>query len=80
MKMQTGGRSCFAAIGSITGAQKAQRVLAALAIPSSIKKSEVSSSNRGCVYGVQFPCSQESNVRSALLAARILVKEWVVIE
>ncbi len=76
MKMQTGGRACFAAIGSITQAQKAQRVLAALAIPSGVTKSEGSSSTRGCIYGVRFACAQESNVRSALFAARIIVKEW----
>lgn len=76
MKKQTGGRYCFAAIGSITQAQKAQKVLAALAIPSSVTKSESSSSTRGCIYGVRFSCAYESNVRSALFSARIIAKEW----
>ena len=77
MKTQTNGRSCFAAIGSITYAQKAQKALANAAIPSSVTKAEVSSSKRGCVYGVRFSCLQEANVRTVLSNARIAVKEWV---
>ena len=76
MKMQKGNSTCFAAIGSITYAQKAQKALAAAAIPSSVTKAEVSSSRRGCVYGVRFSCAQESNVRTVLSNARITVKEW----
>ena len=76
MKMQMGNSTCFAAIGSITYAQKAQKALAAAAIPSSVTKAEVSSSRRGCVYGVRFSCAQESNVRTVLSNARITVKEW----
>lgn len=77
MKMQTGTRSCFAAIGSITQAQKAQKALANAAIPSSVTKAEASSLKRGCIYGVRFSCSQEANVRTVLLGARITVKEWI---
>ena len=76
MKMQKGNSTCFAAIGSITYAQKAQKALAAAAIPSSVTKAEVSSSRRGCVYGVRFSCAQESNVRTVLSNVRIAVKEW----
>ena len=77
MKFEMGNNTCFAAIGSITYAQKAQKALAAAAIPSSVTKAEVSSSKRGCVYGIRFSCAQESNVRAILSNARIAVKEWI---
>ena len=67
---------CSAAIGSVTQAMKAQKTLAAAAIPSTVVKWESSSRLRGCVYGVRFSCLQERNVKTVLSSAHIAVKQW----
>ena len=69
-------RNCYAELGSVTYAMKAQAALGAAAIPSTVIKSESSSSRRGCVYGIRFSCQQENNVRMVLSSARIPVKQW----
>ena len=74
MKYQYKG--CSAVMGTLTNAQKAQKVLAAAAIPTSVSKSESSSSNRGCVWSVNFACNQADNVRAVLASAGISVKSW----
>ena len=74
--MKENFRDCFAELGSVTYAMKAQKALAVAAIPSTVVKSESSSSRRGCVYGIRFSCLQESNVRTVLANARIPVKSW----
>ena len=74
--MKENSRDCFAELGSVTYAMKAQRALAEAAIPSTVVKAESSSSRRGCVYGIRFSCLQENNVRTVLANARIPVKEW----
>lgn len=66
---------CYAEIGSVTHAMKAQAALSAAAIPSEIIKSE-SSTRHGCVYSVSYSCSQANNVRTVLASARIPVKHW----
>lgn len=67
---------CFASIGSVTGAQKAQKALSAIAIPSKVIKIDTAARARGCVYGISYSCSQENNVKNALTSARISVREW----
>lgn len=74
--MQDFSRDCFVELGSVTYAMKAQNALSAAAIPSTVMKSESSSSRRGCTYGLRFSCLQENNVRTVLAAARIPVKRW----
>jgi len=68
--------SCTAAIGSMTLAMKAQRALAAAAVPCTVVKTEDGHGLRGCVYGIAYACSQERNVRSILESAKINVREW----
>lgn len=73
------GGNCFAELGSLTLAMKAQEALAAAAIPASVEKkekTEAAASGRGCSYGIRFSCLQENNVRAVLSAARISVKRW----
>ncbi len=65
--------NCSAEIGSVTQAMKAQNALASAAIPSNVIKTQ-SSSHRGCVYGISFPCAHENNVRTVLTNAKIPVK------
>ena len=67
---------CSAALGSVTQAMKAQKILAAAAIPSTVVKWEASSRLRGCVYGVEYSCQQQRNVETVLASARIAVKQW----
>ena len=74
--MKAHDRDCSAELGSVTYAMKAQKALAAAAIPSTVIKSESPSSRRGCTYGLRFSCQQENNVRLVLEAARIPVKRW----
>ena len=73
--MRMTANDCWAAIGSMTQAMKAQKTLANAAIPSTIIKSD-SSLRRGCIYGLSFSCEQEKNVEVVLSSARIAVKEW----
>ena len=75
--MKQGKRGeCSAALGSVTQAMKAQKILAAAAIPSTVVKWEASSRLRGCVYGVEYSCQQQRNVETVLASARIAVKQW----
>ena len=67
---------CYAEIGSVTEAMKAQKALAASAIPSEIIKKEGSSRRRGCVFGIGFSCVQQNNVRAVLNSARINPRSW----
>ena len=69
-------KECSAVLGTLTSAQKAQKVLSSAAIPTSIGKSEASSLHRGCVWSVNFSCNQQENVRAVLAAAGIKVKAW----
>ncbi len=67
---------CSAAVGSLTAAQKAQKVLSSAAIPSRLVKSETASSRRGCVWGVSFSCNQRQNVTSVFNGAGVKVRSW----
>ena len=67
---------CSAAIGSVSEALAAQRILAASAIPTEVIKYERAPSGRGCIYGISFGCAWENNVRAALGAAKIDAKEF----
>mgnify|MGYP003321080900 CR=1 FL=1 len=68
--------SCTAVIGTLTAAQRAQKVLASAAIPSRVEKSESVAGQRGCVWCVSFSCSQRQNVASVLAAAGVRVRSW----
>lgn len=69
-------RDCFAELGSVTYAMKAQEALSAAAIPCRVIKQEAASSRRGCTYGIGFSCQQKNNVRFVLDAAGISVRRW----
>ena len=66
---------CQIAIGSVTEAMKAQRVLSGAAIPSDVIKVDKAGRYGGCIYGISFMCAQEKNVRSLLYSYGISVKE-----
>ena len=62
--MRESANTCATEIGSVTQAMKSQEILAKYAIPTKIIKTE--SSRRGCVYALEYPCSQKSNVERLL--------------
>jgi hypothetical protein len=64
---------CTVSIGSITYASKAQKALSSASIFSEIVKTERSGLS-GCIYGLEFSCSQLNNVRTVLEHAGIRAK------
>ena len=68
---------CTAALGSLTNAMKAQRVLSEAEIESNIVKLEASMTRKGCAYGVEFPCDLIKTVRSLMNAKGISVSNYI---
>ncbi len=66
---------CTVSLGSVTYAEKAMRILARAAIYSEIVKLDEKNS-RGCVYGLEFACSQAENVKTVLRQAGIKIKSF----
>ena len=73
--MKRDSYECSAELGSVTEAMKAERVLAAAAIPSEIIKIE-GGRRRGCIFGIGFSCVQANNVRAVLSSSRIIPRGW----
>lgn len=71
------GEKGVAAIGSMTAAIKAQRALTAAGISVEIVSLSPGETRRGCAYGIEYPLSQESQIRNALRAARISVSQYL---
>ena len=67
----------IAAIGSMTGAIKAQRALARGGISAEIVSLSPGDTRHGCAYGISFAANQGSAVRRALRAAGIAVSEYL---
>ena len=65
---------CTVSIGSITYASKAQKALSNALISSEIVKTERARLGGGCIYGLEFSCSQLSNVIAVLDHAGIKAK------
>ena len=75
MSYTAGG--CRAAIGGLTLAMRAQKALAAAAIPTAVIKYDSDArSNKGCTYGLAFSCAQRINVETVLVGEGIKVREW----
>lgn len=74
--MKINQSDCTAALGTVSAAMSAQRVLGRAAIPSTVIKLSRSESGRGCGYGIAFSCLQAGNVRSLLESAGIAVRGW----
>ncbi len=75
--MNNMGVGCGAAIGSITQAMSAQKVLATAAIPTTVIKYDSNTrGNKGCIYGLSFSCAQTDNVATVLGNEGIRVKQW----
>ena len=71
------GQSCTAVLGAMTKAMQAQRVLAQASIRATVTKVSSSSQAGGCVYGVVYPCSQDTLVREVLAHSGMRVRGWM---
>lgn len=71
---ETGGR-CFAELGTVSAAMRAQQLLGEAAIPSAVIKQERGVNRGGCTYGISFSCAQRRNVATVLSSARMTVRE-----
>jgi hypothetical protein len=69
--LQTGGARCSATLGSVTAAMKAKRTLARGGIVCEVVKISARSRDRGCVYGIEYPCELTGSVRLMLTHAGI---------
>ena len=69
--------ACIAALSSLTLAIKAQRALSASGLGSEVISLSSGQTRRGCAYGLEFPCSHESEVHALLRAARIPVSQYL---
>ena len=65
------GALCRLSAGSMTAAMKSQRTLARNAIRVNVVKISSAENDKGCVYGIEFPCVLSGNIRSALESAGI---------
>ena len=63
---------CRIALGSMTVAMKAQRILSRSAIRADVVKISSDESKKGCVYGIEFSCALSGNIRAILDSAGIL--------
>ena len=70
-------KMCTAALGSLTNAMKAQRVLSEEEIEGTIVKLEASMTRKGCAYGVEFPCNRFKEVRALMSAQGIRVSNYI---
>ena len=68
---------CTAVTGSMTMALKAQKALSKQAIRANTVKVSRSENGKGCVYGVEFDCPLQGNVKAILAAAGIEAKEFL---
>ena len=57
---------CTLSLGSMTQALKAKRLLSRSDISVSVKKLSTSDRDRGCVYGIEFPCELSGNIKAIL--------------
>lgn len=66
--------ACTVAIGSLTQAMRAQRILGAAAIRSEVVKADSASERRGCAYALSYSCVQDANVRNVLQNAGFRIR------
>lgn len=67
----------IAAIGSMTAAIKAQRVLLRSGFSAEIVSLSPEETRRGCAYGLSYPIAQDSAVKSTLRNAGIPVSQYL---
>lgn len=68
---------CTAAVPSLTLCVKAQRLLALSFISADIVRLDPSMTQRGCAYGIEFPCDRKKEVRALLSKADLRVTQYI---
>lgn len=68
---------CIAAIGSMTAAIKAERALQGAGLSVRIVSLLPEETKRGCAYGIEYPCTAEGEVRSALRNAHLTPSQFL---
>lgn len=69
-------QNCTASLGSQTRAIKAQHILTRASIPCTVVATTSKDGKRGCGYGVEFPCSMLSQVKTILEQNKVAVREY----
>ena len=69
--------ACIAALGSMTAAIKAQRILLSHGYSAAVIALSPEQTRRGCAYGVSFACKVEAEVRRALRAGGVSVSQYI---
>ena len=77
MRSSTEKTSCVAAIGAMSPAVRAQRVLLTAGITAEVVGLSPSETKRGCAFGLRFACESTPAVREALRRARISPSEYL---
>ena len=67
---------CRAALGPMSAAVRAEHALRREGSAAEVVALEPHETRRGCAFGVEFFCSDESPARSVLRAARITVSQY----
>lgn len=70
-------KDCTAIVSSMTSALKAQKALILASIRTTVVKLDSSVTRKGCAYGLEFDCVQQSNVRSVLESSGIKVSRYM---
>lgn len=70
-------KPCIAAIPSLNRSIKAQKALAKGGIFSRVISLEPSVTKRGCAFGLEFPCTEEKNVRAILRRAGVHPSQFI---
>ena len=68
---------CVAAVGSMTAAIKAQRILLSHGIDAEVVALAPEQTRRGCAYGTEFSAKYQSAARTALRGAGVSVSQYM---
>lgn len=68
--------TCIFSIGSVTQSMKARRILAEYSVPVNTTKLSTNRDKKGCVYGIEFNCSQKSNISRILSGSGIPFEDY----
>lgn len=67
---------CFALVGSLTDAMRAQNALTYSGIRAEVVQANQASVKRGCAYAIRFFCDEQERIRPLLRNAGIRVRSY----
>ena len=68
---------CVAAMGSMTSALRAQRILGGAGLSTEIVSLSPEETRRGCAYGVEIPCADIALARQTFRAAGLTPSQYI---